>query len=110
VMKYSWKQRRWRTYGVTDVDEAAGWYAEGYREEACAHPTHAIDGRRLGRGRCNEGFHMLSLAAGEAEAWCCGAGSGAVARRRTASITVEKPIVSCRKSFLNRPRGREPAS
>jgi hypothetical protein len=68
VMKYSWKQRRWRA-----IDEGA-WCAGEYRErEFCAHPRQTM-GRRRGAGRCNEGFHMLSLAAA-AEAWCCSAGS-----------------------------------
>jgi hypothetical protein len=90
VMKYSWKQRRWR----------AGGYGE-----ACAHATHAMAGPRAGRGRGrgrgrgSEGFHMLSLAA-RAEAWCCGAGSHyAVAVVGLQRIPVEKPM-SCRRSRL----------
>jgi hypothetical protein len=74
VMKYSWKQRRCRAYGVID-----GEAAEGYRE-ACAQATQAMDRRGRARGRCNEGFHMLSLAA--KEAWCCGAGSYVMAAAR----------------------------
>jgi hypothetical protein len=66
VMKYSWKQRRWRAYGAIDG------VGEGYRETG-AQAAQAIDRRRLARGSCNEGFHMLSLAA--KEAWCGSAGS-----------------------------------
>jgi hypothetical protein len=86
-MKYSWKQRRWRAYGAIDGE------AEGYREEACAHPTQAIGRRRLARGRCNEGFHMLSLAA--KEAWCCSAGSYVMASVGLwMGITISKPSMS----------------
>jgi hypothetical protein len=95
-MKYSWKQRRWRTAGAIEGDDAAGGRADGNRE-ACAHATQAMDGWRPGRGRGNEGFHMLSLAAERAEAWCCGAGGYcAVAVVGLQRITVEKPTMSSR--------------
>jgi hypothetical protein len=83
-MKYSWKQRRWRANGAIEEGDA-----EGHRE-AWAHTMHAIRGRRLARGRCNEGFHMLSLAA--TQAWCCSAGSCAVLGRM--GITTSKPFTS----------------
>jgi hypothetical protein len=88
VMKYSWKQRCWRADGAWAIDEGD---AKGYRK-ACVHAMHAIGGLRLARGRCNEGFHMLSLAA--KEAWCCSAGNYVVVGLM--GITISKP--SCRKS------------
>jgi hypothetical protein len=64
VMKYSWKQRRWRAYGAIEAGAAEG------QRETWAQIKHPRGGRRLARGR----FHMLSLAARPEHAWCCSAG------------------------------------
>jgi hypothetical protein len=96
VMKYSWKQRRWRAM------DAGACCAGAYRE-ACAHPRQAIGRRRGARGRCSDGFHMLSLAAAT-EAWCCSAGSYVMAWVGLLGIPhFQAARVAHVGSFLNQP-------
>jgi hypothetical protein len=80
-MKYSWKQRRWRTGGTTGAVRLL---------EALPAPAvqvmQAIDGRRRARDKQTDGFHMLSLAATSASAswWrlaIMSSGGGAVTSR-----------------------------